>query len=633
MNSFFRKTEAFLALGKSLRDSLRQSLTATSTFLANDENTGKYPPAAVAFAGVLRQILEVDNVIPEKNLTILYKIVEDPDALEKIRQLGDLTKFEKIDPKSAARIFSMLSKEEQKKILDFFIHLAAALKLEDISFLEEIAVNLDFSAEYSKFVYNKITLERQRRLGMMRSGAGVITALFVIFVFILTATLLRSVAFGLIGAYILLPVEKYFENKIRQQRGIGYWTANFLEKLFYPLHTIARKITRNSAHKVLSEEEKHQKEENSIINKAVAQTAIVGFIVLAGISIFIFSLTGRYVSRISSFFSSLKDTNIVAQFKEDEKNLDKVVVKKDTNKANVVTANKINKITKVENKSNDNQLPEKIISITEKLKKVPVLGFLVERTKNILSDDANRKNLVSWLVRRTGGIFSFTFDLLGQVLVFFSDILLAIFFGLLFLIKLASFGENDNRQGRMSEYLVRTVFNGKWLPVASEGTITEATRIINGTMDRLTIWVRGYITLVIVDSTVYMIVFFFLGIPYFPLLGILAGCGILLPYIGPIISCLVTLAVAILTGCSENQILLIPVMYLIYNGCIEQFILYPAVIGDSLGLTTLETIIVVLLGAIFAGIPGMILALPAASVIKFLVPQIYRCLDTETQED
>ena len=51
-------------------------------------------------------------------------------------------------------------------------------------------------------------------------------------------------------------------------------------------------------------------------------------------------------------------------------------------------------------------------------------------------------------------------------------------------------------------------------------------------------------------------------------------------------------------------------------------------IGDSLGLTTLETIIVVLLGAIFAGIAGMILALPAAAVIKYLVPQIYKCWGT-----
>ena len=41
----------------------------------------------------------------------------------------------------------------------------------------------------------------------------------------------------------------------------------------------------------------------------------------------------------------------------------------------------------------------------------------------------------------------------------------------------------------------------------------------------------------------------------------------------------------------------------------QQFILYPAVIGDSLGLTTLETIVVVLLGAVVAGVPGMLLFL------------------------
>ena len=68
-------------------------------------------------------------------------------------------------------------------------------------------------------------------------------------------------------------------------------------------------------------------------------------------------------------------------------------------------------------------------------------------------------------------------------------------------------------------------------------------------------------------------------------------------------------------------------------GKIEQFILYPMVIGESLGLTTLETIIVVLLGAIFAGIAGMILALPAASIIKYLVPQIYRCWDVIKEKD
>jgi len=100
--------------------------------------------------------------------------------------------------------------------------------------------------------------------------------------------------------------------------------------------------------------------------------------------------------------------------------------------------------------------------------------------------------------------------------------------------------------------------------------------------------------------------------------------GIALPYLGPVISCAITLLVTIAAGGASGTLLLaIIIAYLIYNGVIEQFILYPAVIGDSLGLSTLETIIVVLLGAVFAGIPGMIFALPTASVAKFIIPQIY----------
>ena len=139
-----------------------------------------------------------------------------------------------------------------------------------------------------------------------------------------------------------------------------------------------------------------------------------------------------------------------------------------------------------------------------------------------------------------------------------------------------------------------------------------------------------------VEATVYTTGFYLLGVPYFPVLGLLAGCGILLPYIGPILSATLTVLVTLAVGggdVSGAQLAGIIALYLVYNGIIEQFILYPAVIGESLGLTTLETIIVVLLGAIFAGIPGMILALPASSMIKYLVPQIYNCLgDTHARQ-
>jgi predicted PurR-regulated permease PerM len=212
------------------------------------------------------------------------------------------------------------------------------------------------------------------------------------------------------------------------------------------------------------------------------------------------------------------------------------------------------------------------------------------------------------------------------------DLLLTFFFGMLFLMKMAEFKSSSG--GSRTAYAVRTILVSRWLPNVSENTLTEAQRILSGVFSRLRIWVRGYLTLVVIDSTVYTVLFGILDLPYFPLLGVLAGCGILLPYVGPILSCGVTLLVTYLAGDpGVGQLIAVLCCYLVYNGVIEQFILYPMVIGESLGLTTLETIIVVLLGAIFAGIAGMILALPAASIIKYLVPQIYRCWDVIKEKD
>ena len=59
---------------------------------------------------------------------------------------------------------------------------------------------------------------------------------------------------------------------------------------------------------------------------------------------------------------------------------------------------------------------------------------------------------------------------------------------------------------------------------------------------------------------------------------------------------------------------------------LEQLLLYPVLVGEAIGLTLVETIIVVLLGAVVAGVSGMILAVPAAALLKLLVPLFYQTL-------
>ena len=86
-----------------------------------------------------------------------------------------------------------------------------------------------------------------------------------------------------------------------------------------------------------------------------------------------------------------------------------------------------------------------------------------------------------------------------------------------------------------------------------------------------------------------------------------------------------------LVFCHGQLLLTLVFVVLIYGlvCALEQTILYPRCIGGALGLTTLETIIVVLAGIMLFGFTGMLLALPSAAVIKYLIPEIYKAVREE----
>ncbi|MPM72558.1 hypothetical protein SDC9_119534 [bioreactor metagenome] len=257
------------------------------------------------------------------------------------------------------------------------------------------------------------------------------------------------------------------------------------------------------------------------------------------------------------------------------------------------------------------------------------MSSIISELATYLDQDQAQKQLAELLLKKSGGLFAFLAGFAARFAALLLNILLTFFFFSLFLSKIAGFTNDSANAGlKSSSYLIRTVFNGKWLPRMSENNLQEGDRIVGEVINKLRIWLRGYLTMIAIDFCVYGTVFHLLHVPYAPVLAAVAAVGILLPYIGPVSSALLTVLVTLAVGgpaVSALQIAGIVAIYLIHNGIIEQFFIYPWIIGESLGLTTLETIIVVLLGGILAGIPGMIFALPTAAVIKYLVPQIYRC--------
>lgn len=561
------------------------------------------------FGALCRIVLAGDAPLKEQDLEAVRFVLrnrppqEVSALIDAMHQAGDFQFAE------AVEIFCLLGPSDRQGLIRVVLELAisADRQGEVHELLRELAIALGMTEDSFSDLEKQLTEAGARRRKLLRSGAGIIAALIIILIFILTATLLRSVIFGLIGAYIMLPVEKFFERRLSSKGSLVSRVYGFCSIFTRPLAALAAKLQRGR--RELTAEEKEQRERSVLITRAVFLTSLLVFVFAVAGTVFFTSLSSRYVHQWKSAH--------VAKVSDVQANASSGDVRRDVVLQAFSTAS------------------DYVEKLRDRFGETPVVRSAIAAVSKLLTDENSRQEVMKFLLRRTGGMFAFTANVLGAFCSLLADILLTIFFFLLFLCKLAEFRSPEKKGGWQEEYLVRSVFRSAWLPGAGEGTLLEAQRILSEILTRLKIWIKGYLTLMLIDGTVYTTVFWLLDVPYFFILGPLAGCGILLPYIGPILSCCLTLLVALATGgaaASSGMLLGILAAYLIYNGIIEQFILYPLVIGESLGLTTLETIIVVLLGAIFAGIAGMLFAIPAASVLKYLVPQIYHCFDRRKDE-
>ena len=107
-------------------------------------------------------------------------------------------------------------------------------------------------------------------------------------------------------------------------------------------------------------------------------------------------------------------------------------------------------------------------------------------------------------------------------------------------------------------------------------------------------------------------------IPYASLIAVLTAVCAFIPYIGAFLSCGIGVALILLVD--PLQALLCPVVYQVVQFIENQFI-YPHVVGSSVGLEPLWTIIAVLVGGAAFGVLGMIFFIPVMAVVYILLKE------------
>jgi len=113
-----------------------------------------------------------------------------------------------------------------------------------------------------------------------------------------------------------------------------------------------------------------------------------------------------------------------------------------------------------------------------------------------------------------------------------------------------------------------------------------------------------------------------IGFPFSHLLALFAALTNLIPYIGPIIGAIPALIIAMINGAG-----LLPVIGIYaFAQLIDMLFIIPLVVAKIVNLHPITVVVSIIIGAQLLGIVGMLVSIPAASMIKVTAQNVYHHL-------
>jgi predicted PurR-regulated permease PerM len=136
---------------------------------------------------------------------------------------------------------------------------------------------------------------------------------------------------------------------------------------------------------------------------------------------------------------------------------------------------------------------------------------------------------------------------------------------------------------------------------------------------KVSAWLGGQLLLGAIIGTTATLGLWLLGMPYFFVLGFIAGIGELIPMVGPILSAIPALMVALTV--SPSMALGVGVFFLIQQQ-FENHLLVPKLMERQVGVSAVTVVIALLIGGSLLGIVGALLAVPTAAVLQVILDEL-----------
>ena len=213
------------------------------------------------------------------------------------------------------------------------------------------------------------------------------------------------------------------------------------------------------------------------------------------------------------------------------------------------------------------------------------------------------QNLLTFIGNSLSTVVSSTFSaisILGSAIV---DFVIALVFSIYCLFQ----KENLARQGRKLLYA--------FFPEKFSDRVVRVLRLTNSTFSN---FLSGQCVEVCILGCLFAVSMAIFQMPYIPLVSVLVAVTAFIPVVGAWVGCV--LGAFFILVANPIQAVWFVIMFVILQQ-IENNLIYPRVVGTSIGLSGMWVLIAVAVGGELIGVAGMFLMIPFASVLYTLLRQ------------
>jgi predicted PurR-regulated permease PerM len=236
-----------------------------------------------------------------------------------------------------------------------------------------------------------------------------------------------------------------------------------------------------------------------------------------------------------------------------------------------------------------------------------IVSFLKDKGVNTaelekLLRNVNLESIMLSFTSNFGNVFDTVIHSVNGIITLVANIVTAVIFSIYLL-------SNKRKLKNQSEKLVKA-----YLP---EKKASRTQYVIDLTVTTFSKFFSGQCLEAIILGLIFFIILSITGFPYAPVISLIIGITAFIPYVGAFIGCAIGVLLILMDAGIIRALIFIAVFLVVQQ--LENNLIYPRVVGTTIGLPAIWTFAALIVGGAVYGVVGMLVFIPVTSIIYTLI--------------